>query len=307
MRRVKIGALFLILCLCILFAGGCAAKNAAEEHEEIKQEEEITEDVVTPEETVGEEPASEVPASETPVAETPQPAAPVTPTPAPTPTVTTPAPTTTVSQPRPSDKTYYIKVNRLANCVTIYAKDTNGSHTVPVKAMVCSVGKNIYNTPAGVFKTTNKYEWRALYGNQYGQYATRFNGPILFHSVPYSRQSKDTLKTDYYNNLGVGDSMGCVRLTCADAKWIYDNCEIGTIVEVYDSTDPGPLGKPEAVKIDVNSPYAGWDPTDPDVANPWHAVLAPPEESQKPEDTTPEEEENSSNEEEKQEEVEAAS
>lgn len=164
---------------------------------------------------------------------------------------------------------YYIKVNRLANCVTIYKQDESGAYTVPVKAMVCSVGKNINNTPTGVFKTSDKYSWRYLFGNQYGQYATRITGHILFHSVPYTSQSKDTLKTDYYNNLGVADSMGCIRLTCEDAKWIYDNCAKGTTVEIYDSSAPGPLGKPTAMKIDVNSPYAGWDPTDPDSANPW--------------------------------------
>lgn len=164
---------------------------------------------------------------------------------------------------------YYIKVNRLANCVTVYKQDENGKYTVPIKAMICSVGKNINSTPKGVFKTSAKYTWRYLYGDQYGQYATRITGPILFHSVPYSQAKKDTLKTNYYNNLGKGDSMGCIRLTCADAKWIYDNCAIGTTVEIYDSSDPGPLGKPGSIKIDVNSPYAGWDPTDPDSANPW--------------------------------------
>lgn len=167
---------------------------------------------------------------------------------------------------------YYIKVNRLANCVTIYKQDGNGAYTVPVKAMVCSVGKNINNTPTGVFKTSDKYTWRYLYGNQYGQYATRITGHILFHSVPYTSQAKNTLKTDYYNNLGVGDSMGCIRLTCADAKWIYDNCAKGTTVEIYDHYDPGPLGKPIAMKIDVSSPYAKWDPTDPDDSNPWRTA-----------------------------------
>ena len=197
--------------------------------------------------------------------------------PAEKPVVSTPKPS---SQPnnKPSTSTtnkvsskypYYIKVNRLANCVTIYKQDGNGVYTVPVKAMICSVGKNINNTPTGVFKTSDKYTWRYLFGDQYGQYATRITGHILFHSVPYTSQSKNTLRTDYYNNLGVGDSMGCIRLTCSDAKWIYDNCAKGTTVEIYDHYDPGPLGKPTAMKIDVNSPYAKWDPTDPDANNPW--------------------------------------
>lgn len=168
-----------------------------------------------------------------------------------------------------SKKPYFIKVNRLANCVTIYKLDENGAYTIPIKAMVCSVGKNINKTPVGVFKISDRYAWRYLYGDQYGQYATRIMGHILFHSVPYTSQSKNTLKTYYYNNLGIGDSMGCIRLTCADAKWIYDNCAKGTTVEIYESTNPGPLGKPTAMKIDEMSPYAGWDPTDPDASNPW--------------------------------------
>ena len=63
--------------------------------------------------------------------------------------------------------------------------------------------------------------------------------------------------------------MGCVRLTTEDAKWIADNCPSGTSVEIYDDEDPGPLGKPEAVKIDADDVKRGWDPTDADENNPW--------------------------------------
>ena len=63
-----------------------------------------------------------------------------------------------------------------------------------------------------------------------------------------------------------------MRLSVADSKWIYDNCPSGTLVNIYDSNDPGPLGKPTPVKIDVNSKYRGWDPTDPDVNNPWRKM-----------------------------------
>ena len=33
---------------------------------------------------------------------------------------------------------YYIKINKLANTVTVYTKDANGNYTVPYKAIVCS-------------------------------------------------------------------------------------------------------------------------------------------------------------------------
>ncbi len=172
--------------------------------------------------------------------------------------------TVAIQEPSP----YYIKVNRQSNCVTVYGMDANGNYTVPIKAMVCSVGLN-NNTPTGVFKTSTKYYWRALYGNVYGQYAYRINGPILFHSVPYYTQNKWDLESEEYNKLGQAASMGCVRLAVKDAKWLMDNCPQGTTVEIYDSPDPGPLGKPSALKIDLSSPNKGWDPTDPDESNPW--------------------------------------
>ncbi len=166
---------------------------------------------------------------------------------------------------------YYIKVNRQANCVTIYGRDQYGSYNVPIKAMVCSVGVN-NETPTGVFTTTQKYIWRPLFGNVYGQYAFRINGPILFHTVPYTTTSKNAIEYWEYNKLGQAASMGCVRLTMSDMKWIYDNCPSGTVVEIYDSPDPGPLGKPQAMYVDPNHPYRGWDPTDPDSNNPWHTI-----------------------------------
>ena len=168
----------------------------------------------------------------------------------------------------PAQKPYYIKVNRQANCVTVYTYDESGNYTVPVKAMTCSVGLD-NKTPLGVSKISDKYNWRLLFGNVYGHYAIRFNGHIMFHSVPYMTPSNDTLKEGEFNLLGQPASLGCVRLCVADVKWIYDNCGKGTIVEVYDSPDPGPLGKPEMPKIDENSPYKNWDPTDPNPANPW--------------------------------------
>ena len=178
------------------------------------------------------------------------------------------------SQQSASDETefpYYIKINRKQNCITIYTSDENGEYTVPYKAMICSTG--LYNaTPRGTFHLSTKYLWRELYGKVYGQYATRITGGVLFHSVPYYKKSKSALCTEKYNKLGQQASMGCVRLTVEDAKWIADNCPSGTTVEIYDNDDPGPLGKPEAAHIDTDSPNKGWDPTDPDVENPWHQL-----------------------------------
>lgn len=56
-----------------------------------------------------------------------------------------------------------------------------------------------------------------------------------------------------------------------DVKWIYDNCPVGTTVVIYDdAATPGPMGTPGTIYIDPDDEtYRGWDPTDPDAANPW--------------------------------------
>ena len=163
---------------------------------------------------------------------------------------------------------YFIRVNYKANVVTIYAKDDEGNYTVPYKAMVCSCGT--YTPKSGTYKTSNKYVWRPLINNVYGHYATRIVNKILFHSVPYTAASNDALEYWEYDKLGQTASEGCVRLTVRDAKWIYNNCPSGTMVEFYADSTPGPLGKPSAQKISSNVECRDWDPTDPKEGNPWH-------------------------------------
>lgn len=167
-----------------------------------------------------------------------------------------------------SDKPYLIKINRKQNVVTVYSKDTSGAYTVPVKAFVCSAGRGT-NTPLGTYHTSAKYTWKILIGEVWGQYSTRIVGGVLFHSVPYTSKDKNALEYWEYNRLGTNRSLGCIRLTVIDAKWIFDNCPLGTTVVIYESSDPGPLGKPSAPKIDTSLPFRGWDPTDPDPYNPW--------------------------------------
>ena len=157
---------------------------------------------------------------------------------------------------------YWLKVNRLANVVTAY-KYKDGKY-VPYRAMLCSSGGP--NTPKGTFHTLKKYRWKVLMGPVYGQYNTRIYKHYLFHSVwYYNNHNKATCTTQEYNLLGHSRSHGCVRLSVMDAKWIYENCKLGTKVTVYESSNPGPLGKPKGFKI-----YGGmaWDPTDPDPDNP---------------------------------------
>lgn len=175
-----------------------------------------------------------------------------------------------------SDKPYLIKVNRRQNVVTVYSRDENGAYTVPVRAFVCSAGRGA-NTPLGTYRTSTKYTWKILVGDVWGQYSTRIVGGVLFHSVPYVEKTKNSLEYWEYNRLGTNRSLGCIRLTVIDAKWIFDNCPLGTTVVIYESSDPGPLGKPSAPRIDTTLSIRGWDPTDPDPGNPWRNYTPPTE------------------------------
>lgn len=168
---------------------------------------------------------------------------------------------------------YYVMVNRQMNTVTVFAKDEDGAFTVPYKAMICSTGRAGHETPVGNFAVMSfKAPWCYMIDGSYGQYATGFlEGGYLFHTICYTAKDKSKMMRNEYNMLGDFASAGCVRLQTADAKWIFDNCETGTGVTVYDGEDAGPLGKPEkAVPEITDENDNGWDPTDPDPDNPWY-------------------------------------
>ena len=165
-----------------------------------------------------------------------------------------------------ASKKYVIKINKQMNCVTIYQKQKSGK-LKPIKAMICSTGAA---TPIGTFPLGEKMRWHTLMGPCYGQYCSRIHGGVLFHSVWYYRNGDpSSLSSSAYNKLGTTASHGCVRLMVADAKWIYDNVPSGSSVIIYNSSNPGPLGKPKALKI---SGYTNWDPSDIwSGGNPWNS------------------------------------
>lgn len=170
---------------------------------------------------------------------------------------------------------YLICVNTKEHVVTVYGLGEDGRYSVPVRSMICSTGKAGSGTPLGTFSIYGlRYEWRLMVDGSYGQYATRFNGSILFHSVCFSKAEPSALLSYEYDMLGAPASLGCVRLQVGDAKWIYDNCPVGTVVKVSSEDGEGPLGKPpRAVEKLEGSDNEGWDPTDPREDNPWRQAL----------------------------------
>jgi len=157
---------------------------------------------------------------------------------------------------------FMIKINKTMNCLTVYAQDGANGFIIPVKSFLVSTGED---TPLGTFYTPEKYRWRLMINDVWTQYATRLGSGlrILMHSIIYDAPDPYTVWASTYNNLGIARSAGCIRLTTADSKWIYDYCPVGTAVEVYESPIPGPYNRPT---IDYEIPFEQrWDPTDPNL------------------------------------------
>ena len=161
---------------------------------------------------------------------------------------------------------YVIYVNRSSNIVNVVRRSSGKV----VRSMYCSTGRG-YGTPAGTFYIGEKYRWHALYQGHYGQYCSRITGHVLFHSVPACAWSNKAVPTKAFNQLGTQASMGCVRLACGDACWIYKNCRSGTKVIIGESRK---LKKPTYSKILMSTKKKyNWDPTDPSKKNPYRPTL----------------------------------
>ncbi len=141
----------------------------------------------------------------------------------------TPKPT-----PTPTPVPFYIFVDVRNQITSVYGRDEYGEYTVPVRQMLCSTGKEGTDSDPGDWVLNGrKANW--CYFPKWGGYArywTRINGSIAFHSIIYRSVSLSDPKVSSYNMLGQKASHGCIRLTVADAKWIFDNCGEGTVVHI---------------------------------------------------------------------------
>ncbi|MBQ4266139.1 MAG: peptidoglycan-binding protein [Clostridia bacterium] len=147
-----------------------------------------------------------------------------------------PAHATPRPSPTPAPTKYTLMVDVANQIVRAYTYDESGSYNVLVREMICSTGTSRNPTPLG---TTIMPKKRARWGyfptwDSHAQYLTRIDSANAFHSVLYTAADENTLSVQSFEDLGSPASHGCVRLYVSDAKWIYDNCEAGTIITVYE-------------------------------------------------------------------------
>ena len=132
-------------------------------------------------------------------------------------------------------KPYVLKVDTSKQRVYAYGLDANNEHTVLVRTMKCSTGRNETPTPKGTYQATTGPGARWHYFSKFqcwAQYAYTISGDILFHSVIYY-EKEGRVQSSTVSNLGRKASHGCVRLSVEDAKWVWSNCPRNTKVIIY--------------------------------------------------------------------------
>ena len=132
------------------------------------------------------------------------------------------------------DQPFYIKVSIDEQKVRVL-RWCDGAYSYVVKEMVCSTGLPGNDTITGVFTSPGHRDGRWHYFTEHhcwAQYAFTIRGPYLFHSVIFSDKDERTLRRSSLDALGRRASHGCVRLMVQDAKWIYEHCGKGQVIEV---------------------------------------------------------------------------
>ncbi len=137
------------------------------------------------------------------------------------------------------DMPYSIEVDIANQIVTVYSTK-DGSI---VRQMLCSSGMNGC-TPTGTFRLTEKgraserTEWTYLAQYRcYVKYATRIYYGYMFHSLPFDAKDMNSMQAQAASEFGLPTSHGCIRLRVEDAKFIAENCLMGTEVTIHDTAE----------------------------------------------------------------------
>ena len=181
---------------------------------------------------------------------------------------------------RADEKNLYAIIVNEADCsVTVYTY-SGDSYTKPVRGMVCSTSKTAKTLKNDresylYYEVGDKAEWVHLNDSKYYRYATYLGDNLMFQSTPYSDEKASALIADEYNKLGTASTANNIMLSVADAKWIYDNCNEGTLVRIVNDDNKStftPLGVPKGMKLTENSKSLKYDPTDKSEGNPYNKL-----------------------------------
>lgn len=145
----------------------------------------------------------------------------------------------------PQPPAYFLEVDVNNQVVKVWKYNSETKdYTDFDRAFLCSTGTTSYPTPLGTFTLSgkrSKYCEFPNWGGGQGRWWTDIDGTNAFHSVLYTDSSDlMTLKTSTFTNLGKRASHGCIRLTLADAQWVFDHVEPGMKVWIHESAASDP-------------------------------------------------------------------
>ena len=155
------------------------------------------------------------------------------------------------------NQSYYIRISMAKHTLVVYQLDDNNEFTVPVKAFKVALGPKVAPAKTAI---SEKSLWRKITDIYYVRYSSRLDNAEYLSSATYYSQSDYNLNPKSYNLIGNNVTDGSILMTCANAKWIYENCGAKTAVEIVEDFDISPDIKVEDISRIADNAYR--DPTD---------------------------------------------
>lgn len=182
--------------------------------------------------------------------------------------------------PTPAPIPYFVEVDVNNQLIKVYGLDGTGQHTKLEKVFWCSTGTASYPSKPGTYTLTGRRSQWAFFPNWGGGTARwwlRIDSEIAFHSIIYANYDLKRPNMNSVRKLGSVASHGCIRLTLADAKWMYDNIGAGTQVYIHEDGPLDPELKAASKPGDFNKNTFVHNPTPAPTPKPAYDGTRPPE------------------------------
>lgn len=147
------------------------------------------------------------------------------------------------ASPEPTKVPYFVEVDVANQLIKVFTRDEQDAFTRLHKVFTASTGTEKYPSDVGTWTLTGRrarWAYFPTWGGGYAQYWVRITADIAFHSVLYDSTELDSVKMSAVKALGRRASHGCIRLTVADAKWMYDNVRKGVQVWIHEDAPLDP-------------------------------------------------------------------
>ena len=155
------------------------------------------------------------------------------------------------------NQSYYIRISIAKHTLVVYQLDNNNEFTIPVKAFKVALGPKVDPAKTAI---SEKSVWRKITDIYYVRYSSRLDNAEYLSTATYYSQSDNNLNPKSYNMIGQNVTEGSILMTCANARWIYENCGAKTTVEIVDDFDISSDIKVEDISRIADDAYR--DPTD---------------------------------------------